>query len=187
MTGMLHRNDTVRELHNMLRRWVLEPVTLSDGSRLSLSNIGIMTTRNTRDGGILEIDEARLRAALENDNGRIQEMFTRTSELPSNTNRNARLADSGVAERLFDITNWATSSADNSRISLFSRAGLPGAETGTAMARAIAAQDRRLEDLQRVLMRREDQLFAQFARMEQAIMQSNNQMQAMFSMMGGGF
>jgi flagellar hook-associated protein 2 len=188
MTGMLHRNQTVREIHAMKRRWMMEPVTLSDGTRMSLSQIGISTTRNSHmDGGILEIDMDRLRAALENDGERVMEMFTTQASEPANGRRNVNLQQSGIGDRLFNIAHWSTSATDRSNISIFTRAGLAGAlNPNSVMSRAIANADRRLDDMQRTLQRREDQLFRQFSRMEQAMMQANNQMGAMMGMFGGG-
>jgi flagellar capping protein FliD len=189
--GMLHRDPTIRELHRMLRQWVSEPIEIKreDGTtrRISLFQIGITTTRNShRDGGILEIDEARLRNFIENNGEDFTLMFTQRSEEAIRGNRNDRLRTGGISNRLDDIINWSTSALDRSSISLFSQAGLPGTDySNSVLNRRIAEQDNRLESMRQALARKENQFFLMFSRMETALMQSNNQMGALMGMFGG--
>jgi flagellar hook-associated protein 2 len=190
-TGLLHRDRTVREIHSMLRTWITRPVPMSDGTSLSLAEIGVRPTRNShRDGGMLEIDETQLRRFIEENGHKVTELFTQRPipSTPRNGNRNDRLSEGGISERLSDIIHWATASTERGPMSLYARAGWADMPYNNAeLTRAIEAQDRRLDDMRRVLERRENQFFAMFSRMEVAMMQQQQQMNSLFGMMGGMF
>jgi flagellar hook-associated protein 2 len=183
-TGLLHRDSTLSQLHRQLRNWMFDPVHLSDGTTLALHQIGITTgggTNAQRLQGLLQIDEDRLRAALENNPDSVMEMFQRSAGTPASTNAQRsnpeRVRNQGLGNRLNDIilnTVGATGS-------ITTRAGTMGDNDHlSTMSRELRRMDNRMDDMNRWLQRRENHFFAMFARMEAAMAQSNSQMDALF-------
>jgi flagellar capping protein FliD len=187
-TGLHHRDDVLRQIHNDLRRMVQEPVRIGDGQYMRLSNIGITTgygSGSERLIGMLQIDEAMLRNALETRGEDVERMFTQSPMAAgSQATRNARLADprSGIATRVDDIISNAISING----SLFERAGREGgvAATDNRMSRQIRDYDDRIFQMQQWLTRRENHFFMMFARMENAMAQANAQMDSLWAFAG---
>jgi flagellar hook-associated protein 2 len=186
-TGLLHRDDSLRRIQADMRRWIMEPVRLPDGSTISLHEIGITTgygTGSERLIGMLQIDEARLTQALEDDPERVRLLFQQTSDMPSGNNaeRNRRMGQVGIAHRLNHIVENATG-LDGS---LRNRVGLEGGSDDglNPMSLHIRQYDQRIAQMQTWLQRRENHFFAMFARMEQAMAQSHAQLDALFSFAG---
>ncbi|MCL2839920.1 MAG: flagellar filament capping protein FliD [Defluviitaleaceae bacterium] len=186
-TGMLHRDNDLRSLQAEMRRWMNEGVRLADGTTLSLHQIGITTgagSGSDRLIGMLQVDESRLRNALETNAAGVQEMFTRIPDGPTTTNseRNAQMPNIGIAHRLNHIIENATGSTG----SLRGRAGMEGGvdATNNRMSQHIQQYDSRIAQMQQWLQRRESHFFAMFARMEQAMAQSQSQMESLWAMSG---
>lgn len=191
--GLLHRDSDIRNIHSQIRSSIMNPVVLEDGSRLFLSHFGIETVgmggaAGDRLIGVLQIDEDVLRAALESDPQSVQQLFGRNpieadvaNVRPSGTeginDRNQRAAYIGLGFRLNDIIH---NFAENRMGILQERAGTAG-DTENIMSRQIRDYSRRIDQMQQFLVRRENQLFAMFARMEQAMAQAHQQMDALFS------
>ena len=205
-TGMLHRNDAIRGLQNDLRHWMFSGVPLPGGGTLALHQIGITSVgangnRADRMIGVLEIDEDQLRRALNGELERtvgsgvnaervaitaadVQYLFTGSSNWTSavtNEARSARIPNIGLAHRIDDILNNAT----DERGSIGRVAGREGGinHSTNPMTTDIRRYDDRIEQMQRWLMRRESHFFQMFARMEQAMAQSNAQMDSLFAFM----
>ncbi|MCL2853742.1 MAG: flagellar filament capping protein FliD [Defluviitaleaceae bacterium] len=178
--GIVHRDPMLREIMDLMRREMFEPVRLENGSQIALFEIGITFTRE----GNMEINEDRLREALETRGEDVTELFTRRAESPRNANNttfNARLRESGIGERLNDIIDLYTF-GPNSR--LVQRAGSPDHITQSEMLRRIQDMDDRISAMNETLIRRENMHFSRFAAMEQAIMRSNMQIEMLWSSMG---
>ena len=175
--GLLHNNDILQGVSTTLRAQLFQPVELESGNTLFLHEIGITTTSNFRDGGRLEINEERLRAALEIRGEEVAELFTKSASIPFRagfTDRE-RMAQQGISERINDILNNAVGTSG----SITLRAGIRGDslfETTSQMYRTMREQNDRIAEMRRQLERRENNLFAMFSRMEQAVTASNNQM-----------
>jgi flagellar hook-associated protein 2 len=196
-TGMLHRDDDIRRIQADMRRWMMEGVDLGNGQTLSLHQIGITTGYGQgpeRHIGMLQINEDVLRNALEgglahiNPNitaENIERMFTRPPGVQTtNAQRIEAMPEAGIAFRL----NFIIENATGLTGSLRDRVGIANGHDATTnrMSRQIQAYDSRLEQMQRWLQRRESHFFAMFARMEQAMAQSQAQMDSIFAFAGGG-
>ena len=183
--GLLHNDDILQSVSTTLRSMLFEPVDLENGSTLFMHEIGITTTSNFRDGGRLEIDEARLRTALETRGSEVAELFTKSATIPFRagfTDR-ARMAQQGISERINDILNNTIGTSG----SITLRAGIRGDslfETTSQMYRTMREQNDRIAEMRRQLEQRENNLFQMFSRMEQAVTASNNQMAYLQSQLG---
>ena len=184
--GLLHRDQDIRNLQDDIRRAMFEPVTLSDGTRMSLFDIGITPAEGSgRDRfiGQIEITDAgrqRLREALETNPEAVHELFARPPQGSAirPEQRNARREVVGVAFRLDDIL----ANAIDPRGTLRNRVGQEGGtdDLQNPASRQIREYDDRIEQMQRWLLRRENHFFAMFARIEQAMAQANAQMDSLW-------
>ena len=178
-TGLLNRDNEIRQILNDMRAEMGARVTLENGSTFSLANMGIRLSTNLSDGGILTINQDELNAALENNIEGVTALFTGEGAVSvsggrpqTNTNGTPIL---GLGARLDGALNRYISSSGATG-SLISRAGREGGSNQDRFSRQMQEQDRRIDTMMRWLERRENQLFAQFSRMEQAMMQGQQQM-----------
>jgi hypothetical protein len=190
--GLFHRDPMIRNLHNELRRMMFDPVRLADGSQLALFNIGIESVgmdgaRSDRMMGILTIDEDRLREALDNNLEGVRALFSQSPVQAGVQNgtaleRNAAAPQLGVAWRLRNtIQNHVLEHNSPFR----QRAGAESGSDGSSlMERQLRTYDQRIDQMQTFLQRRENHFFQMFARMEQAMAQSNAQMESLWAFAG---
>jgi len=184
-TGLLYNDDLLRSISGSLRGMLYQPVTLSNGTKLSLYEIGITTSNDMRDGGKLIIDENKLSKALETRGADIAELFTKASSIayrPGVNDRN-RIAEEGIADRMNDIINNAIGTSG----SITLRAGMKGdtlLEMSSAMFRTIKDQNDRIAEMLAYLQNKESNYYQMFSRMEQAVTAANNQMSYLQSQLG---
>jgi flagellar hook-associated protein 2 len=190
-TGLLHRDSMLRSILNDMRQVMSTGITLADGTNFSLAHAGIRLSPNPADGGILVFNtDERLgptfEHALANNMEQIAALFTGAGVTHvGGSTQGVNEMTAGLAVRLDTaldryINEWGSGV-------LADRAGVVGRanEHNNAFARQIEAQDRRIETALRWLERRENQLFAQFSRMELAMMQAQQQMMFWDSIMFG--
>ena len=195
-TGLLHRNETLRSLTDRLRNAMLQDVVTSSGRRLNLRDLGIGLSSDLERFGELQINEERLEAFVNNNIDDVRDLFTQRSDImagalgapgdPRNAavhhQRNQRLSESGLGNRINDILNWETMSGGG----IAEQAGmLESLEANSVMGRRISDADRRVEAILRDLQRREQRYFLRFSRLEAALMQSHSQMLFLEQMMWG--
>jgi len=182
-TGILHRDDTLRRLTQEIHREVFRNVRVGDqipGSNpprwetINLVHVGIRTSSSLDEFGELQIDEDRLRSALENNLEGVTELFTRQNFSLGVQNRPERLRDSGIGQRIGDLLNWQLTAGGG----IHDRAGLDRglSQHDNDLSRRIGREDRRIEDMIQNLQRREQRYFLTFGRLEAAMMQSQSQM-----------
>ena len=183
-TGMLYRDDILQSITSQMRTVMYDSVTLSDGRKISLYQIGITVSSKLSDQGKLVIDEDKLTKMLESDGDAVAELFTKSSGISSTDSkqRNARLKEEGIAERLNDIITWAT----NTSSPLNTRAGIGGvaSESSSDMYKKIRAQEEKISDMLVYLSRREQYYYTMFSKLEASMSQSDSQMAYLQSMMG---
>jgi flagellar hook-associated protein 2 len=194
-TGLMHRNDTISRLQSQLRSMATTAVQRSDGTEISLFQLGITTANDGVWIGRLEINETKLREALENDPNAIRDLFAGSPTMAGGTfeARNQRLwgidgvgsdRGMGIAHRFDDIIRNTVDFGG----SIYNRAGLVGTASAinNILNREMAEFDKRIEDMQKQLQRKENNYFLMFSRMENALAASNRQMDALYSSMMGG-
>jgi flagellar hook-associated protein 2 len=189
-TGLHHRDDTFRNLQQQLREWIQAPITLANGQRISLHEIGITTGYGSgpeRLIGMLQIDDERLEYMLETRSDDIQTLFT---QMPSAQEGIATTA-SGRAQQMSRVglgmrMNHVIENAIGWDGTIRRQAGQEGGTDANdnALTRRIRDYDRRIADMQQFLLRRENQFFAMFARMESAMAQANAQMDSLWAFAG---
>lgn len=75
-SGLLRNDSLVREGLSKMRSLVYETIPgLEDSKFQTLFSVGITTSKNYNDGGTLEIDEVKLRKALEEDSDAVARLF----------------------------------------------------------------------------------------------------------------
>ncbi|MCL2500684.1 MAG: flagellar filament capping protein FliD [Defluviitaleaceae bacterium] len=179
--GLLHRDPTLRNIHNQMRQWMTAGVRMENGDTLFLHQIGITTESIYRDGRLV-IDEERLRSALEEDPDRVMNLFTHS--VPGGitstvAGRSALIPQEGLAQRLNHIIDNAISRTNGSITAI---AGFANADAShqNRLNRQMAEYDRRMENMTQWLIRRENNLYAMFSRVEIAMARSQQQMDSLW-------
>ncbi|WP_017756423.1 flagellar hook-associated protein 2 [Calidifontibacillus oryziterrae] len=143
-----------------------------------LSEIGITTTKNYLDGGKLEIDETKLRKALETEPNAVYELFAKTtdSDLSSKSSkdltsaeRQEKFNESGLVVRmrdiLYDTINRIEEKAGNQYSEL----------ENYTIGKNIDDINDSIDDFERRLQQIESRYWSQFTAMEKAIQKANEQ------------
>jgi len=213
-TGLLHRDDTLRNVHQQMRHWVQEPVMLRDstgniprdangnilrdangrpiGGTIMMMDIGITTgygTPGTSEAmiGMLAIDEDQLRRALETNPENVQQLFTNQEFRSVTGERHLSLRTQRLGEQGIAMRmNDIVELATGRDGSIRSRVGQEGTvdTVNNVMSRQIREYDERIAQMQTWLVRRESHFFAMFNRMEQAMAQSHQQMDSLWAFGG---
>lgn len=182
--GVLYRDSILSDITSAMRSQLYQPVTLSDGTKLSLYDLGITTSSSYSDQGKLIIDSTKIDGALEKYSDKISELFTKSSDIAYGTKgkHQERLASEGLAERLSDIVRDAVGT--NGTIS--NKAGIKGAytETNNALKKELESSSQKISDMKVYLYEKENNYYQLFAKMEAAINKNNNQMASLQSMLG---
>lgn len=185
--GILYRDDILSGALREMRQMITSGVYENGNDRypvISMHDIGIAPSNRASEGGKLEIDTTKLKKALEERGDDVRKLFTNSAEAPKSDAKNYT-RETGVAGRLDEtIKNLAV--GYNSKIG--QRAGLVGTanEFDNVLHRQIKEQAARITNMQERLVKKEEQYYAMFARMEAAMMQADSQANYLTQMMGGG-
>lgn len=169
-SGTLRNDPTIASLLTNLRQMMSSSITTSDGSKISLKDIGIEPIKDFKENGKLQINETELRKAItENPNG-VYEVFGKPS---SDTDKG------GIAIQ-FRKTMDATVKV------ISEKAGTSGAVSDTfTLGRSLKSMNQQIDRFEDRLKMTEDRLWKQFTAMERAIQRSNAQSASMMNMFGG--
>lgn len=169
-SGLL-RSDPIltSALSQMRQNW--SSVVKNEGAFTHISQIGISTTSNYMDGGKLEVDEDKLRRALEDDARSVQRLFSNSVEGEGRGIIN-RLDNTGdrITARIREQAGRSTSTLEQ-----------------YSLGRRLKEIDTRMTAFQARLQQVETRYWSQFTRMEQAIQRMNDQSNYMFQQFNGGF
>lgn len=143
----------------------------TNGLFKQLSAIGITTTSNYLDGGKLEINETKLKEAIEKDPEAVENLFRGTGTNDS---------DRGVVHKLYDSVNQSITKIQD-------RAGrATSTNQQFALGRELISVDKNIDSFETRLKMQEDRLWRQFTAMEKAIQRANNQSVYLMQQFGGG-
>lgn len=163
-SGLLRRDPILTNAQSQMRLAWTGRVD-NDGIYSHFSEIGVSTTANYMDGGRLEIDEEKLRTALQEDSDAVYKLFS----------NNAEGAERGLINRLEDAVGQATDRINH-------QAGRTTQQPHQyALGRRLEGMDDRIADFQRRLQQTEDRYWRQFSAMESAIQRMNEQSNYLFS------
>ncbi|WP_255437441.1 flagellar hook-associated protein 2 [Thalassobacillus sp. CUG 92003] len=168
-SGML-RGDSILSgaINSMRQDWYAEVDNDSAYSRMS--EIGITTSSNYQDGGKLEIDETKLRNAMQEDPDSVYKLFSNSEEG----------SQQGILNRL-------NGSIDNAMSSIETRAG-KGTQTleQYSIGRDLKDLTERKADFERRLVDIEDRYWREFTEMERVVQKANQQSSMITQKFGGG-
>ncbi|KIL49945.1 flagellar filament capping protein FliD [Jeotgalibacillus soli] len=165
-SGMLRNDQFLRGAVDGMRSNFYRSVN-TGGDFTQLTQIGITTTRNYMEGGRLEINEDKLRTALEQDAESVYQIFaSNDGDAP------------GIANTLRDtITTAVTSITEHAGNGMRPNASF-------TMGRSINDMDKRISDFERRLQTTEDRYWTQFTAFETAMQRQNDQLNFMMGQLG---
>ncbi|WP_158736776.1 flagellar filament capping protein FliD [Alteribacillus sp. YIM 98480] len=173
-SGLIKNDRTISSFTDTFRLDLYGRVdTEYDTAYNQLTTIGISTTSNYMDRGKLEVDETKLREAIENDAESVFELFAADGD----TRR-----EQGIARRL-------RGTLDSAIESLAERAGGFKGKIQNhqfTLGRNINNIDDQISHFERRLSETEDRYWRQFTAMEQAIARANEQANYFYTQMFGG-
>ncbi|MFC9541761.1 flagellar filament capping protein FliD [Lysinibacillus sp. NPDC056959] len=158
--GVLRNDSAVSTVVSNMRSAIYSISTDKDSKYNSIFNIGITTTKTYSDGGKLEIDEKKLKAAIEENPEAVMDLFTRSAE--GN--------DKGGLITQFRET--AKTGIDT----IAKKAGKAGAVDNTfTLGKDLISVESKIKDWQSKLKKIEERYFKQFSAMETAMQKANSQ------------
>lgn len=172
-SGLLKNDSILKELVNGMRSALSAPIS-GIGEHNSMANIGISTTSNYKDYGKIELDEEKLRKALEKDPDCVYKVFgtvNRDSEYDYNSD--------GVMNRLSAPLKKAMDQINQ-------RAGLSDtADDESVLGRKVTTITDKMARFMDQMDAYQARLYKQFNAMEVAIAQLNSQSSFVSQYMGG--
>ncbi len=167
--GVLYNDSTVSSIMSKLRTMMYSSVTLEDGSKIGLYNIGIKTSDDFSDHGKLEFDEERFDAMYEENADAIATLFTDSEQ--------------GIMSKLDSVLDSAVKSSGSNKGSLVRKAGVENttsATTSTIFKEMERIQDR-IATLQDRYDAREEYWWSVFTNLESMMSELNSQSSAFSS------
>ncbi|MCT8140157.1 flagellar filament capping protein FliD [Anaerobacillus sp. CMMVII] len=175
MSGMLRNDQTLSNALDRMRSAMYSPVSLSGDNPTfkQLAELGITTSRDFMERGKLEIDEAKLRAAIEKDPDGVFRIFN--ADGPTSAEKGlARRMRENLAGAMDQVAERAGGSRGKNLNHQFT------------LGRNITDIDRQISNFERRLKQIEDRYWKQFSAMEKAMQQANSQAETMFAQLFGG-
>ncbi|UYM81692.1 flagellar filament capping protein FliD [Heyndrickxia coagulans] len=161
-SGLLRNDMTLKSSLSNMRSLIYSKVNNANISSEynQLSSIGITTTSDWLKGGKLEINEDKLKAAIQNDPDSVELLFRATGSTTS---------EKGIVQRLYDSVN-------NTYNTIVDKAGKSTyVNTQFTIGKNINDLTDKISDMNDKLGKLEDRYYAQFTAMEQAIQKYNSQ------------
>lgn len=173
-SGIL-RNDTM--LNGMLTNMRLALSNSVNG--ISLSQIGITTTRDYKENGKLVIDEDKLVKALETRGSEITDLFTLSPQEGK--------AEKGIAYVLEGIINDNVGTVGEKGM-LLKKAGIEGDRTvgENILQKEISDYEKQIQDMIEKMATKEDNYYKRFATLETMMQKMNQQSGWLSQQLGGG-
>lgn len=203
-SGLIRNDSTINSIQNALREALLQPVTLADGTTISLSDFGI-TGKGYFEGGSkgqLTIDEDKFREAMRTKGDSFGKlMFSVPSDSSLNvldkglsqTQLTQKRQESGIFNRISDIMvngmqsiiqKAGTGSKDSTFRQVSSNILLDFVKSGSksVLGSSILDYNKRIDQLNAKLTKIEARYWSQFSAMEKAIAQMQSQSSSLFGM-----
>ncbi|WP_430510022.1 flagellar hook-associated protein 2 [Gottfriedia solisilvae] len=170
-SGLLRGDKTLNSVLNNMRSNLGNPVVGSTPSLLS--SIGISTSTNYLEGGMLVIDESKLKQAIQDDPNKVANLFTQPGTDPKVT------SDQGLAVRLKDTLKVAIDEiAEKAGKTYYTSQQF-------TLGKNLLDLDKRINRFEVRLEQIEDRYYRQFNAMEQAVQRANAQSASLMQSFGG--
>lgn len=174
--GVLYNDSTVSTVMSQMRSALYTNVTLDDGSKFGIYNLGIKTSSEWSEHGKLQIDENAFDKAFENNEDAIIKLFTDS--------------DTGMMKKLNSVIDGAvkSSGAANTRGTLVRKAGKADSSvtTDSTIYKEMVKMQDRLKELQDRYDTKEEYWWKVFTNMETAMADLNSQTSYISSYLGTG-
>jgi flagellar hook-associated protein 2 len=174
--GVLYNDSTVSTVMSQMRSALYTSVTLDDGSKFGIYNLGIKTSSEWSEHGKLQIDENAFDKAFENNEDAIIKLFTDS--------------DTGMMKKLNSVIDGAvkSSGAANTRGTLVRKAGKADSSvtTDSTIYKEMVKMQDRLKELQDRYDTKEEYWWKVFTNMETAMADLNSQTSYISSYLGTG-
>ena len=174
--GVLYNDSTVSTVMSQMRSALYTSVTLDDGSKFGIYNLGIKTSSEWSEHGKLQIDENAFDKAFENNEDAIIKLFTDS--------------DTGMMKKLNSVIDGAvkSSGAANTRGTLVRKAGKADSSvtTDSTIYKEMVKMQDRLTELQDRYDTKEEYWWKVFTNMETAMADLNSQTSYISSYLGTG-
>ena len=173
--GVLYNDSTVSTVMSQMRSALYTSVTLDDGSKFGIYNLGIKTSSEWSEHGKLQIDENAFDKAFENNEDAIIKLFTDS--------------DTGMMKKLNSVIDGAvkSSGAANTRGTLVRKAGKADSSVTTdSIYKEMVKMQDRLKELQDRYDTKEEYWWKVFTNMETAMADLNSQTSYISSYLGTG-
>ncbi len=176
--GILYNDRDLSKILDDMRKALYNKV---DGVDVTLSDIGIETSKNWKEGNKLIINESKLKKSIENKYDDVVALFTTESdkEYFEEDSKAERYSESGLSVRLKDIIK------DNIRVStnnagqkgvLVEKAGLDGlVDTSSDMYERVKDFSDRIDEEMRRFYDKQESYYKQFSAMEAALAKMQSQ------------
>lgn len=191
-SGVLRSDPIVQNITQSMRRALIEKI---EGVNISLSDIGI-TTGQWYENGKLYVNEEKLKDALANRGEEVEKLFCQQYKESYSPDLNAeerkvRYNNVGIMHRFSDIIqdNIRTRRDKNNKKGiLLEKAGIQGdlTDTNNILGDKIKDIDKRIESLNELLYRKEEQYWRQFTAMEKALQNMSSQSMWLMQQLGLG-
>ncbi|WP_227394277.1 flagellar filament capping protein FliD [Jeotgalibacillus aurantiacus] len=174
-SGLIRRDPTLTNALSSMRIDFYNPVANEGTDPLlnQLAMIGIRTTSNFREGGKLEINEAKLKEAINNNPEAVEALFIGAA---SSTNE----SEQGIIHRLSDTVTETLDRLRDKAGNQFSTL------QNYAIGKSIFNVDERIQRFEDRLIQVENRYWAQFTAMEQAVNRANSQGMYLMQQFGMG-
>ena len=173
-SGLLRSDPLLRDMLTEMRQGLTVKI-----NGVSLADMGITTSTDWRENGKLEINEAKLKEALETKGTEISELFTTPTREGSNVK--------GIAYIFEDIINKNVGTIGEKGI-LLKKAGLEGDRTqnDNLIQDELDDYEKRIKELVTRMADKEEQLYSRFSKLETMMSKLNQQSGWLAQQLGGG-
>lgn len=169
-SGLLRSDSIIRNGLSNMRSLIYQSNPGLEGSKYNtLFNVGITTSRNYNDGGTLEIDEAKLRKAIEEDPDAVERLFKNAEGKKEDVIDGKTVDTRGYLDKLRE-------SMKSLEINIEKKAGRSTmTDAQYAIGKSLIDNDKRIDTWQNKLKNIEARYWKQFTAMETAINKANQQ------------
>lgn len=194
---ILYGDSNLDSILTTLRNAIYAPVKLSDGSTMSIYDMGITTTDNYLDYGKIEIkaeDTDKFNDFISNKTSMVKDFFSQQSDILLNTNpktstdaekQTQRYNNEGIMNRINDIIQSNTGFVFGNYGKLIQIAGTTTMQTtNNFIYKQIQDSKDKVKSIEATLKTKQDQLYSQFQALESYMSTASSQNSMISSMLG---